>query len=115
MRRARLEDMTGGWFVGDFSPTVLRTSACEVAVKSYQAGAEEGWHWQEEATELTAIVSGSAEMAGLVLTAGDVIMLEPGEQDASGFRALTDVTLVAVKLPSLPNDKRTATTQAQDS
>jgi hypothetical protein len=27
----RLHEMTGGWMVGDFEPTCLRTSACEVA------------------------------------------------------------------------------------
>lgn len=114
MHRARLEDMTGGWFVGDFEPTALRTSACEVAVKTYPAGTQEAWHWQCVATELTVIVSGEAEMAGERLTAGDVIVLEPGKADATGFRALTDVTLVAVKLPSLPDDKRTDGAPEQD-
>ena len=33
MKHDRLGDMTKGWFVGNFSPTVLCTSDCEVAVK----------------------------------------------------------------------------------
>ena len=38
MKSAHLKDMVKGWFVGDFEPTVLRSSACEVAVKHYRAG-----------------------------------------------------------------------------
>jgi len=30
--------MTGGWFVGDFSPTLLQTEAFEAACKRYQRG-----------------------------------------------------------------------------
>jgi hypothetical protein len=41
MRTYSLADMKGGWFVGDFSPTVLRTPDFEVAVKEYAAGARE--------------------------------------------------------------------------
>ena len=33
MKVDRLENMTKGWFVGDFKPAVLRTDAVEVAVK----------------------------------------------------------------------------------
>lgn len=112
MRLARLEDMTGGWFVGDFTPSILRSPSFEVAVRHYRAGDTEPHHWQVVATEITAVVSGEVELGGHVLRAGDVILLEPGEQDASAFRALTDAVLVAVKTPSLPDDKRlTPTTE----
>lgn len=106
MRFARLEEMTGGWFVGDFTPSIVRTPACEVAVRHYAAGDEEPHHWQEVAAEITAVISGEVYLGGRVLKAGDIVLLEPGEQDASSFRALTDATLVAVKMPSLPHDKR---------
>lgn len=106
MRTARIDDMVGGWFVGDFEPSVLRTDVCEVAVKHYAAGSVEDEHWQATATELTVIISGEAEMAGRRLVAGDIICLSPGPEDASGFLAVTDVVLVAVKTPSLPADKR---------
>jgi hypothetical protein len=39
MRLYRLEDMTKGWFVGDFAPAALRSAAAEAAVKTYPAGA----------------------------------------------------------------------------
>lgn len=103
MKVDRLERMTGGWFVGPFEPTAHHTEAVEVAVKAYSAGDAEAMHVHKLATEVTTIVSGRAEMAGRDLRAGDVMVLEPGEP--SGFRALTDVVLVAVKTPAVPADK----------
>jgi hypothetical protein len=41
MKVHRLEDMTRGWFVGDFAPTLYRTDAVEVAVKHFTAGESE--------------------------------------------------------------------------
>jgi hypothetical protein len=103
MRRERLETMTGGWFVGDFSPVAMRSAAVEVAVKRYSAGAFEPLHHHKIATEVTVIVDGRAEIAGQTFGAGDILVLEPGE--AVEFRAVSDVTTVVVKLPSVVGDK----------
>jgi anti-sigma factor ChrR (cupin superfamily) len=103
MRVHRLDDMTRGWFVGDFTPTLYRTDAVEVAVKHYAAGDAEARHVHRVATELTAVVAGSVRMDGRELGAGDIAVLEPG--DASDFLALSDAVVVAVKLPAAPGDK----------
>ena len=106
MRVLTLDEMVGGWFVGDFEPSALRTQGAEVAVKRYAAGDAEAEHVHRVATELTAIVSGEAELGGRRLVAGEIAVLEPGEPAA--FRALTDVVLVAVKVPSVAGDKHPA-------
>jgi len=103
MEIARLEDMTNGWFVGDFDPAILRTAACEVAVKIYAAGDREALHHHKRATEITVVLSGRVRMAGKELSAGDIIKLEPGE--ATDFEALTDTVSVVVKTPSAAADK----------
>ena len=103
MRLSRLSDMTKGWFVGDFSPVVLKSEAAEVAVKSYVAGTLEGRHLHKIATEVTLIVSGRVRINDTVLEAGDIALIEPGE--AAEFEALTDVTTVVVKTPSVMGDK----------
>src|SRR5580692_4433212 len=87
----RLDDMVKGWFVGDFEPTALRTTACEVSVKHYKGGEKEAAHVHKVATELTMIV------------AGDIVVPKPGE--ATDFEALTDTTTTVVKLPSAKGDK----------
>ena len=103
MKHDHIADMTKGWFVGDFSPSVARSVNCEVGVKSYPAGAYEAAHCHKIAVEITAIVSGSARMFGCVFGAGDIITIEPGE--ITDFEALTDTVTVVVKLPSVAGDK----------
>lgn len=103
MRLSKLSDMTKGWFVGDFTPSVLKTDAAEVAVKSYAAGTVESRHLHRIATEVTLIISGRARMNEILLGAGDIALIEPGE--AADFEALTDVTTVVVKTPSVMGDK----------
>ena len=103
VRHGKLEDMTGGWFTGNFLPTMLDTAAAEVAVKHYQAGDNEGAHYHRIATEITVVIAGEVEMAGGTWKTGDIIVLEPGE--ITGFRSLSDSTTVVVKIPGAKDDK----------
>jgi quercetin dioxygenase-like cupin family protein len=98
-----LEDMVGGWIVGNFEPTCIKTAACEVACKHYEAGASEAAHVHRIATEVTLVAAGRVSMNGRMFSAGDIIVLEPGE--ATDFRALERSTTVVVKMPSVIGDK----------
>ena len=103
MHSARLSDMTDGWFVGMFQPAVFNTNSCEVAMKTYTAGAKEPLHHHRLATEITLVVSGQIRMAGSEWGPGDIIVLSPGE--SSGFEAITDAKNVVIKLPGALDDK----------
>lgn len=103
MKTAHLNDMVRGWFVGDFSPTVLTTKDFEVAVQHFKAGDKEASHIHRQATEITVLISGNAVMAGKRISDGDIVALDPGE--ASGFEALTNCITVVVKMPSVIGDK----------
>lgn len=103
MKKYRLKDMKRGWFVGDFTPACFKTGAAEVGVKTYKKGERSEAHFHKISTEITAIISGSAEMNGVKYKAGDIIVVEPGE--TSDFTALDAVTTVVVKLPGTLDDK----------
>jgi hypothetical protein len=103
LKTAKLADMTGGWFAGNFEPSILKSEHFEACVKNYPKGATEPSHFQLTASEITVIISGTARMGNRTLIAGDIILLEPME--IADFEALTDVSLVALKTPSLPDDK----------
>ena len=105
-----LNEMVGGWIVGNFEPSCLKTTACEVACKHYEAGAVEAAHVHRIATEVTLIAAGRVSMNGQTFSAGDIILLEPGE--ATDFHALETTTTVVVKLPSVIGDKYPAATAA---
>jgi quercetin dioxygenase-like cupin family protein len=95
--------MTGGWFVGDFAPTVFKTDQFEVGLKYYKKGDYEDRHVHKIAAEITVIVTGHARMNDKNFETGDIIVLEPGE--SMDFAALTDCSTLVVKLPSVKNDK----------
>jgi hypothetical protein len=103
MKIARLDQMKMGWFIGNFSPTLYATEDVEVAIKEYNAGDYDEWHYHKIATEYTVIVSGSAEMNGVTYNKGDIIVMEPGE--GTDFRALEHTITAAVKIPGATNDK----------
>ena len=105
MKHFHLKDMQRGWFIGNFVPTVLKTSDFEVAVKEYKAGQTEEWHFHKVASEITVVVSGEIQMCNKIFSQGDIIFLDPGEGTA--FKALSDAATVAVKIPSVANDKFT--------
>ena len=100
---SNLRKMTKGWFIGDFEPTILRTSMFEVAVKYYRAGDREEAHLHKIATEVTAVVTGAVKMGNRLLKAGDIALVHPGE--AVKFEAVTDASTAVVKVPSVKEDK----------
>ena len=103
MKTAKLSEMTKGWFVGNFEPTLYKTNDVEVAVKSYSAGAYEKKHYHKIATEITVVTKGIIRMNGVEYSAGDIIIMEPNE--ATDFYSVTDAENVVVKLPGANNDK----------
>jgi len=103
MKHERLSSMKGGWFIGNFVPSLHKTNACEVAIKTYSKGDKEGKHYHKIATEYTVVIMGKVLMFNNVYEKGDIIIVEPGE--ATEFEALEDSVNVVVKIPGVNNDK----------
>lgn len=103
MERYKLDDMTRGWFVGDFTPTALATRAAEVGVKHYRAGEREARHYHKIAQEITVIQSGRVQMNGVEYASGDIVVINPME--STDFVVLEDTVTVVVKVPGAVDDK----------
>ena len=103
MKINNLNEMFKGWFVGNFTPTVLSTNDVEVAVKKYTKGDSEALHMHKVATEVTVVVSGRVRMNGVEYSENDIIVIEPHE--ATDFYAVDDVVTVVVKHPGVNDDK----------
>lgn len=99
----KLSDMKGGWFAGNFEPSVLKTENVEIAVKYYKQGDAEKWHYHKIATELTVIVSGKVKMNDKIFSQGDVVVMAPNE--GTDFEVLEDAITTVVKIPGALNDK----------
>jgi hypothetical protein len=103
LKKFSVSDFWGGWLVGDFSPSVIRTSDFEFGVKGFMSGATEPSHYQVVAHELSVVVSGECFIGGVHLGAGDALLIFPGEH--ADFLAISDCTVAVLKWPSLPLDK----------
>ncbi|MFH0806313.1 MAG: hypothetical protein V1885_01135 [Candidatus Brennerbacteria bacterium] len=103
MKILNLRDSTKGWFVGDFEKGIVRSRECEVAVHYYHKGDAPDPHLHKIAKEITVIHSGKFMANGVILSSGDIMVLEPGEPVR--FQCLEDGSATVVKSPSVPGDK----------
>lgn len=103
MESYKLKDFTGGWFIGNFEPTLVKTENFEVAVKHYKKGDKEKAHVHKIADEFTLVVQGKCRLNNEIYEVGDIIWIKSGE--AAEFEALEDTINTVVKIPSVKGDK----------
>jgi quercetin dioxygenase-like cupin family protein len=103
MKKAKLSDMWRGWFIGDFEPSVLKTSDFEVGVLTHKK--DEVWpeHYHKVATEYNVLLEGSMTIQGELIEPGDIFIFEPNEVADPKFHE--DCTVLCVKTPSVKGDK----------
>lgn len=103
MEKFDLENFKGGWFIGDFSPTLESTNQFEVACKYYKKGDAENFHSHRVATEFTLIAQGSVLINNVLFKQAEIIKVNKNE--FADFLALEDTITFVVKVPSTKNDK----------
>jgi quercetin dioxygenase-like cupin family protein len=103
VEQMNLKDVIGGWFIGNFNPSVLKTDQFEIGYKKYKAGDKEQKHVHKIATEYTVVIKGTIEMKGIQYREGDIVIINHNE--AVEFKAITDVENIVVKVPCALNDK----------
>lgn len=103
MEIKRIENMKGGWFIGNFDPSVFRTPDFEVGYKLHTKGEQWPVHYHQKATEITYLIRGKMKIQNKVLTSGDIFTIFPGEIADPVF--LEDCEVIIVKMPSVIGDK----------
>ena len=103
MEIVKIKDFIGGWFVGNFEPSLFKTNDVEIGIKYYKSGDCEGYHHHKIATEFTVIISGKVLMDGKTYEAGEIITIKPNI--STNFEAITDAVTVVVKIPGANKDK----------
>lgn len=103
MKIVKLSKMHRGWMIGDFEPSILKTSLFEVAYLSHKK--DEVWpnHFHSIATEYNLLVRGSMTVCNKKINQGEIFIIEPKEKAAPIFHE--DCEIVCIKVPSLPKDK----------
>ncbi len=104
MDRCRLEDFVGGWIIGDFEPSLLKTDLFEACLKIHYRDEPIDRHYHEKTIEYNTLVSGEMIVNGEHLTPNDVFVLKQGE--CVHAEVLTEeARVMVIKVPSIPGDK----------
>jgi hypothetical protein len=103
MQIYKLNEMKGGWFVGDFSPTSFNTKDFEVGYKKHYKGEFWDVHYHEKITEINLLIKGKMLINDIELNDGDIFIIEPFYVSKSTF--LEDCEIVIIKTPSNSEDK----------
>lgn len=99
----KMEDMRGGWFVGNFEPTAFKTDQFEVCYKHHTKNEKWDTHYHKEGTEINYLVEGKMIIQDKELNKGDIFILHPYEIANPEF--IEDCILFIIKTPSKPGDK----------
>ena len=103
MIKINLSDFFQGWIIGNFEPSIFRSTEIEVAIKQYKAGHVEVKHFHKIATEITIMIIGEAMFNDEHLFEGEGMIIKPNESNT--FKAITDCKTLVIKTPSIPSDK----------
>lgn len=101
--KRHLSEFKGGWFIGDFEPSLLKTKDFEVSVKVHPKGEVWPKHYHKVATEFNCVVAGQVEIDGIVYKKDDIFVIPPMYVVDPTF--LYDCTIVCVKTPCVIGDK----------
>ena len=103
MQFHKLSDFHRGWIIGDFTPSIFRTSDFEVCVTHHQKDEPTVSHYHARSKEYNIVLEGEIWVSGKALKKGDIFVYE--ENENSNVRFSSDTSLLVVRVPSLPDDK----------
>ncbi len=103
MELSKIKDFVGGWFIGNFEPSLDNREDFEVSVKYYKAGDIEKKHLHKQAVEYTVIAKGRVKMNNEIIEEGTIVKIDKNE--STDFEVLEDTITLVVKTPSVKNDK----------
>ena len=103
MKIDKLSNMTRGWFIGNFTPSVYKTEGFEVGIGTHKKGEVWPRHYHKISTEYNVLLSGSLTICGETIDAGTIFIIEPNEIAEPIFHE--ECTIVTVKIPGVLNDK----------
>jgi quercetin dioxygenase-like cupin family protein len=102
----KIENFKNGWFIGNFEPSLIKTSNFEVGVKFSKKNQPPDLHYHKIITEYNLIGSGKIKIDDKIYETGDIIVIKPNEVFNCEF--LEDTMFFVIKTPSITNDKYNA-------
>ncbi len=98
-----LTNFTRGWIIGNFEPSIIKTTQLEIGILELKAGDKGDFHWHENHLEHNLILSGAAKIGKNLYFEGDIFTFKPFEK--SNVEYMQDTKLLVIKSPSMNGDK----------
>jgi NDP-sugar pyrophosphorylase family protein len=98
-----LSEYTRGWLIGDFEPSIIRTTYYELGIMKYVKNSYHQFHIHQECDEYNYLIKGEIKINNFVIKAGQVFIIPKGQIVCPIF--MKDCEIIVVKTPSKPTDK----------
>ena len=108
MKIYNFKKMKGGWFIGNFLPTALKTKNFEVSYKLHKKNEKWPYHYHKKSIEVNLIIKGKMKIRNKILAKNDIFILK--KREVADPKFLIDTYIICVKVPSSKNDKYCAKT-----
>ena len=103
VKQSRIESMTRGWLIGDFTPSILKTSQFEVGYLSHKKGEIWPAHVHNDANEYNVLIRGRMQVNNEIIEQGTIFIIQKGMLTKAVF--FEDCEVLCIKCPSKPSDK----------
>jgi hypothetical protein len=103
VKKNKLENMTRGWLIGNFTPSILKTDAFEVGYLTHHKGQVWPAHLHKEANEYNILIKGSLLINNETINLGEIFVIPKGMLTHATF--LEDCEILCIKVPSNTKDK----------
>lgn len=104
MKVLDINDFKAGWFIGNFEPTILKTSDFEIALKIHKRDEKIQSHRHNHTVEYNLLTDGKMEVNGSQIEEGNIFIFEKSE--ICNVKILSEIAkVVCIKVPSNPKDK----------
>lgn len=91
----RIEGFKGGWFIGNFVPSLLPFANIEVAYQKHLKGEKIVTHYHRNGREFTLVIKGVERINGQIYREGDIIVIEP--YTVAEVEIIEDLEVLVVK------------------
>ena len=103
IKKNRLENMTRGWCIGDFEPSILKTDAFEVGYLKHPKDQVWPAHLHKEVDEYNILIKGRLTINNETIEQGEIFVVPKGMLTSAKF--LENCEIVCIKVKSNTKDK----------
>lgn len=102
-RDIQINEYVRGWLIGNFEPSIMKTTEYEIGIMSHFTGEHHGFHYHQHLTEFNILLSGKILLNNIPINAGTIFIMNKNIIACSKF--LEDCKILCIKVPSVPGDK----------